>query len=90
MYIETRLLALEKAGDVSNIFFNYRFNLFHSVLFLKSGELEHIYSSESRVNVVRQPALGYRMRLVEREALHLTSFRRVLTSARPSHFLQCF
>lgn len=30
------------------------------------------------------------MRSVEREALHLTSFRRVLTSARPSHFLQRF
>lgn len=30
------------------------------------------------------------MRSVEREALHLTSFWRVLTSARPSHFLQRF
>lgn len=30
------------------------------------------------------------MRSVEHEALHLTSFCRVLTSARPSHFLQRF
>lgn len=31
-----------------------------------------------------------KMRSVEREALHLTSFCRVLTSTRPSRFLQCF
>lgn len=37
-----------------------------------------------RVGVVR-----LQMRSVEHEALHLTSFR-VLTSARPSHFLQRF